>query len=181
MNRFPRTYFQRPALQVARDLLGSVMIYRSLNMEFRVRIVETEAYTGVHDLACHAAKGKTARTQVLFEPGGCTYLYFIYGMHWMFNVVTGKRGQGQAVLIRAAECLSPHAMDLSGPGKFTKHLGLDSRHNALSLAGPGLFFIEGSSPKDIIRAKRVGVDYAGDWKDKLFRFYDASSSAVSKR
>src|ERR1700742_64545 len=101
-----RDFFEREAGTVARGLIGKVMVHRIHGKELRSRIVETEAYVGEHDLACHAAKGRTKRTEVMYGEGGHAYVYFIYGMHEMFNVVTGLPGNAQAVLVRAAEALS---------------------------------------------------------------------------
>src|ERR1700726_1903621 len=83
------SFFRRPALDVARDLLGTILVRRYRGKELRARIVETEAYVGSHDLACHASRGRTRRTEVMFGPGGHAYVYFIYGIHEMFNIVSG--------------------------------------------------------------------------------------------
>jgi DNA-3-methyladenine glycosylase len=146
----------------------------------RARIVETEAYVGAHDLSCHAAKGRTKRTEVMFGPGGHAYIYFIYGMYDMFNVVAAAPGDAQAVLIRAAEPIGWTA-DLSGPGKLCRELHITRRLNGIDLTGPELHFTSGESRRPrIILDKRIGVDYAGDWKHALLRFLDADSPAVSR-
>src|SRR5438477_4414403 len=118
--KLPHSFFSRPAVDVARDLIGKILVRRIDTKEFRARIVETEAYVGEHDLACHAAKGRTARTEIMFGRAGHAYVYFIYGMYDMLNIVTGAAGVAQAVLIRAAEPLDDWDADLSGPGKLTR-------------------------------------------------------------
>ena len=152
----------------------------------RARIVETEAYVGEHDLACHASKGRTSRTEVMFGPPGFSYVYFIYGMYHMLNIVAAHVDDAQAVLIRGAEALDGWEADLSGPGKLAREFGLTrAADNGLDLVtGPTLFLTaEGDSPGRRIRigrAPRVGVDYAKHWKHRLLRFYDKDSDAVSK-
>jgi DNA-3-methyladenine glycosylase len=172
-------FFRRDAADLARDLIGTILVHRLGSRELRARIVETEAYVGEHDLACHASRGRTARTEVMFGPGGHAYVYFIYGMYDMFNVVSGPAGDAQAVLIRAAEPLGRKA-DLSGPGKLTRAMRITRAHNGVDLTGDKLFFLRnpGKRPR-IVTAKRVGVDYAKHWKHALLRFVDADSSFVS--
>ncbi len=164
-----------------RELIGKVLVRRVGQTEMRVRIVETEAYVGEHDLACHASKGRTARTEIMFGPAGFAYVYLIYGMHDMFNIVSGSVDDAQAVLIRAAEPLDGLCLDLSGPGKLTRALAITRADNGLDLTGDRLFLIDdkGSHPR-ILRTPRIGVDYAAEWKDEPLRFLDADSRAVSK-
>jgi len=147
----------------------------------RSRIVETEAYVGEHDLACHAAKGRTARTEVMFGPPGFAYVYLIYGMHDMFNIVASTVDDAQAVLIRAAEPLDGLSLDLSGPGKLTRALRITRADNGTDLTGQDLFLVDDNVPAPrLIRTPRIGVDYAAQWKDAPLRFIDADSRAVSK-
>src|SRR5512136_2473227 len=105
LNKLDRSFFQRDAEQLARDLIGAILVHRFRNREYRARIVEAEAYIGPHDLASHSSRGRTKRTEIMFGPAGHAYVYLIYGMYEMFNIVTGHTGSGQAVLIRAAEPL----------------------------------------------------------------------------
>src|SRR3954469_12141721 len=119
-----RIFFSRGAATVARELIGTILVRRVRGKEARARIVEAEAYLGPHDLAAHSSKGRTARTEVMFGPAGHAYVYLIYGMHEMFNIVTGAAGDAQAVLIRAAEPLDEWDANLSGPGKLTSALGI---------------------------------------------------------
>jgi DNA-3-methyladenine glycosylase len=176
----PLSFFQRDAQTVARELIGKTLVVRKGRKIRRCRIVETEAYVGPHDLASHASKGRTARTEVMFAAGGRTYVYFIYGMYHMLNIVTGHEGDAQAVLVRAAEPLDGWTTDLSGPGKLARELGLTSRDNALLLNGERIGIYDAAGPRLTIHTSpRIGVDYAGDWKHAPLRFFDAHSSAVS--
>ena len=181
----PHAFYRQDAVTVARALIGSILVRRYRNHVFHARIVETEAYVGPHDLACHAAKGRTQRTSTMYLPGGHAYVYFIYGMYDMLNVVTGSANDPQAVLIRAAEPLGTWPTqnpDLSGPGKLTRALHLTRAQDRLDLSGPALHFLPcplGRLPQ-IAVSPRIGVDYAKHWKDEPLRFFDAASAAVSK-
>ncbi len=189
-------FFRRDAVTVARALIGTILVRRMEGVggaggmggrEYRVRIVETEAYVGPHDLASHASKGRTARTEVMFGPGGHAYVYFIYGMYEMLNVVVGKVGDAQAVLIRAAEPVSgwegegEKMPDLSGPGRLTRALGITRVLNGVDLTGDVMHFEKRVGRVRIEATARIGVDYAKEWKDELLRFVDAKSGAVSGR
>lgn len=176
MTPLPRSFYAQDAEPVARALLGATLRFGP----HRVRVVETEAYVGVHDLACHAAKGRTGRTEVMFGPPGHAYVYLIYGMYELLNVVTGPEGDAQAVLIRAAEPLTDLAKT-DGPGKLTRALGLTRAYNRHDLLEPPLTFAEGAPPATVVTTTRVGVDYAGVWRDAPLRFYDAESRWVSRR
>ena len=150
-------------------------------------IVETEAYLGEHDLACHAAKGRTGRTEVMYMPGGHAYVYFIYGMYDMLNVVTGEKDDPQAVLIRAAEPLGEWGEKvgkrfLAGPGKLCRGMKITRALNGVDLTGDALHFLPRAIGDElrILETVRIGVDYAGAWKDEKLRFIDAGSAAVSK-
>ena len=170
-----------PALVMAEKLIGKVLVRRVRGKEYRARIVETEAYVGAHDLACHAAKGRTGRTEVMFGPAGRAYVYLIYGLHDMLNIVAGNVGDAQAVLIRAAEPLDGWGADLSGPGKLAKALKISRKDNGVDLTGDSLYVLDDPTDRPrVIATRRVGVDYAGEWKDRPFRFLDADSGAVSK-
>lgn len=162
---------------MAKAILGATLVFE----DKRLRIVETEAYVGTHDLACHAAKGRTGRTDVIFGPPGRAYIYLIYGMYDLLNVVTGDEGDAQAVLIRAAEPLVNVSGKTDGPGKLTRALGLGRAYNRHDLTAPPLTLEAGTPPLDIVTTTRIGVDYAGVWKDAPLRFYDAESRWVSRR
>jgi DNA-3-methyladenine glycosylase len=180
--RLPLRFYVRGAEQLARAILGAVIVRRRGDELRRARVVETEAYVGAHDLACHASKGRTARTEVMFGRAGVAYVYLIYGMHQMFNVVCGPVGDAQAVLVRAAEPLDGWEADLSGPGRFARGMGITREENGLDLTtSDELFFTPGRrAALRIGRSRRVGVDYAGPWRDELLRFYDEESPAVSR-
>jgi DNA-3-methyladenine glycosylase len=177
-----REFYARGAEVVARKLIGTVLVHRVGRKELRARVVETEAYVGPHDLACHAAKGRTKRTEVMFGEAGRAYVYFIYGMYDMLNVVTGTVGDAQAVLIRAAEALDGSEADLSGPGKLARGMKITRALNGCDLLGEELFFERGDGRAvRVVESVRIGVDYAKEWKDAMLRFYDAGSAAVSGR
>ena len=120
MRKLDRAFYQKPAEQLARDLIGKILVHRVRGTELRGRIVETEAYIGEHDLACHASKGRTQRTEVMFGEAGHAYVYFIYGMYEMLNIVASHVNDAQAVLIRAAEPLDGWDENLTGPGRFAR-------------------------------------------------------------
>jgi DNA-3-methyladenine glycosylase len=178
-----RAFFSRGAATVASELIGTILVRRVRGKEFRARIVEVEAYLGPHDLAAHSSKGRTARTEVMFGPAGHAYVYLIYGMHEMFNIVTGDVGDAQAVLIRAAEPLDGWAANLSGPGRLAREMQITRALNGEDLTESNRLWLmpraESRAPR-VGRAVRVGVDYAGIWKDELLRFYDIASPAVSR-
>ncbi len=156
---------------LARDLLGCYLVLRRPDGSLRAaRITETEAYHGPEDLACHASRGRTARTAVMFGPAGRWYVYLCYGVHEMLNLVTGPEGWPAAVLIRGVE-------GLSGPGRVTRAFGIGRALNGLP-AGPGSgLWIERDEadepvlPHEVLAGPRVGVDYAGpDWASRPWRF-----------
>lgn len=171
LRKLDRAFFRQPAERVARGLIGAVLVRRAAGRVLRAQIIETEAYVGVHDLACHASKGRTPRTEVMFRSGGCAYVYLIYGLHDMLNVVTGDEGHGEAVLLRAARPLDGWQADLSGPGRLAKALGISRADNGLSVTRAALHFVRDPEKQPPIRAaKRVGIDYAGPWRDAPLRF-----------
>jgi DNA-3-methyladenine glycosylase len=146
------------------------------------RIVETEAYLGPHDLAAHSARGRTPRTEVMFGPPGHAYVYFIYGFWNLMNVVTGPPGVPQAVLLRALEPLAGLTGRTWGPGLLCRALHIDRRLNGADLRGDALWLEQprrrAAAPR-IARATRIGVDYAGDWAQRPWRFFDRDSPFVS--
>ena len=178
----PRAFYAREAETLAHDLIGTILVHRIGGKERRSRIVETEAYVGCHDLACHAAKGRTARTEIMFGEAGHAYVYLIYGIHDMLNIVSGAPGVAQAVLVRAAEPLDGWEANLSGPGNLAKGFGITRRHNGVDMTSDQLFIVASrdAKPPRIVRTRRIGVDYAKEWKDAPLRFIDADSRAVSR-
>ena len=176
------SFYDRPADLVAPELLGKILAVRSGDGAATrlARIVETEAYVGEKDLACHASKGLTARTSTIFGPPGHAYVYLIYGVYDMFNVVTEREGVPHAVLVRAVELLADTDRT-DGPGKLTRALGISrARHNGLPLDRPPLSIHAGSAVAKVGISARVGVAYAGAWADAPLRFFDEASSAVSR-
>jgi len=177
--RLPHEFFARDAATVARALVGCALVHgRRAGV-----IVETEAYVGPHDLACHARFGATARTSVMFGPAGVTYVYLCYGVHEMFNIVTGAVGAGEAVLVRAIAPLAGLPDDAAvgrGPGKVTRALAIDRRHDRRDLARGALFVAAHAAPSAIAIGARVGVDYAGAWASEPLRFWWRDHPSVSR-
>ncbi len=145
------------------------------------RIVETEAYKGPLDLAAHSARGRTARTEVMFGPPGHAYVYLIYGMWNCLNIVTAAEGMPHAVLIRAVEPISGITDPTHGPGLLCKALHIDRSFNGMDLVGPVLWIERPRVPGAVrvARSTRIGVDYAGEWAARPWRFYDRASPYVS--
>ncbi len=182
LRKLGRSFYQRDAKKLAQDLIGAVLVRRVRGREYRARIVETEAYVGPHDLASHSSKGRTKRTAVMFGPAGHAYVYLIYGMYEMFNIVAGRTGSGQAVLIRAAEPLGGWDVDLSGPGRLTRAFKITRSLNGLDLTKDTLYLAHDPAYRPRTRrSKRIGVEYAGEWKNELLRFFDDRSTAVTRR
>jgi DNA-3-methyladenine glycosylase len=182
LNRLELPFYSRPAIELAPALIGKILVRRIRRKVFRARIVETEAYVGAHDLACHASKGRTNRTDVMFGPAGRAYVYLIYGMYDMFNIVAGEIDDPQAVLIRAAEPLDTWEADLSGPGKLTRALQITRADNALPVTNDRLHLLDNPADRPRLAATpRIGIDYAREWKHELLRFVDPTSSALSSR
>lgn len=179
--RLPAAWFQRDVLVVAKELVGCALVHGTR----AGMIVETEAYRGPEDLASHSRFGPTARTSVMFGPGGVSYVYLCYGIHQMFNIVTGVAGEGQAVLIRAVAPLVGVSDDPAigrGPGKVTKALALDRRHDRKDLgqADATLFVARHAQPPTLGKGPRVGVAYAGAWAKKPYRFWWKDHPSVSR-
>ncbi|HXI16833.1 MAG TPA: DNA-3-methyladenine glycosylase [Chloroflexota bacterium] len=185
--KLPLAFYVRPTTEVARDLLGRRLVCVSGGLTLSGRIVETEAYVGPHDLACHAARGRTPRTEIMFGPPGRAYVYFIYGMHHCVNAVTEPEGHASAVLIRALEPDPGIDGRTDGPGRLCKALGIDRSHNGEHLTGDRLFIIEGdrsaadTEPSASVKTgPRIGVGYAGDWASKPYRYWLADNRWVSR-
>ena len=161
MSRLDKAFFHRPCLDVAQDLVGKVLVHNGQ----KLRISETEAYCGESDTACHAHKGRTKRTEVLYAEAGTIYIYLCYGMHWLLNIVTGDAEDPQAVLIRAC-------VDAKGPAKLTKKLGITGELNRDSVLTSEALWIENDGFRcEIATDKRVGIGYASqEDQDRLWRF-----------
>ena len=165
MMRLGYDFYHRPCLQVARELVGKWLVRRLPSGELsRLRISETEAYCGETDTACHAHKGRTKRTEVLYADAGTIYIYLCYGIHWLLNIVTGDAEDPQAVLIRAC-------VDAPGPGRLTKELGITGDLNHGSILENDLWIEDDESPCEVVTDKRVGIGYASqEDQDRLWRF-----------
>jgi len=175
MQKLGIDFFRQPAIELAPALLGTILVRRHRGKSYRARITETEAYVGPHDLACHASKGRTRRTETMFAAGGCAYVYLIYGMHHMLNFVCSVADDPQAVLIRGAVPLNDWKVDLTGPGKLARHFKLSRKHDGLDLTGTQLYLeADPVYQPRILRTKRIGIDYAKEWKDELLRFIDTN-------
>lgn len=204
----PRSFYARAVHEVARDLLGMVLLRvpgegslgsgrppgaSPRGRRLSGRIVEVEAYDGMMDLACHASKGRTERTEPMFGEPGRAYIYLVYGMHCCLNVVTGPPGHPAAVLLRALEPFEggqwmvpgsgPPATIAGGPGRLTRALAIDLSLNRADLCAPGELFIEAGDPVPagmVLRGPRIGVEYAGAWARKPWRFGVRGSNALSR-
>lgn len=181
--KLPRSFYARETLTVARQLLGLHLVHESPAGRQTGRIVETEAYKGPQDLAAHSARGRTQRTEVMFGPAGHAYVYLIYGVWDCLNIVTAGHGQPHAVLIRALEPISGITDTTHGPGLLCRALHITRTMNGTDLMGD-LLWVEQPPANEyrkprVARATRIGVDYAGDWAQKPWRFYDGNSPYVS--
>lgn len=161
-------FFNRPTLRVARELLGKFLVRKQGKKTIALAITDVEAYVGHRDKASHASRGETPRNTPMFGAAGYWYIYFTYGMHWMLNIVTERKEYPAAILIRGVT-------GISGPARLTKFLKIDKRLNGKSASQKNGLWIEDRGikikPRDIVRGKRIGVDYAGKWRNKLWRFY----------
>lgn len=199
-----KDYFQKDALYLAKDLLGKILVREIDGKIIKSRIVETEAYIGNGDKACHAYNGRrTKRTEVLYSEGGIAYIYLIYGMYNCLNVVTGIKEEAEAVLIRALEPLNEFdyisnkrfnkdfdnltkAQKLAltnGPGKLCKALLIDRELNAIKLYEKGKLYLIDDGFKDfgVVKTKRIGIDYAEEAIHFPWRFYIEGNKYVSKK
>ena len=177
----PRTYFNRPTVTVARSLVGKYLVRAIEGRILAGKIVEVEAYVGPKDKACHASKGRTQRTDVMFGPAGVAYVYLIYGMYHCLNVVTEREEFPSAILIRAIE-LEGKLID--GPGRLCRALEIDRGLNRADLTeGESLWFEDRGvvlKRGELGAHARIGVDYAGAWAKKLWRFRLRSAAASAR-
>ena len=191
--KLARAFYEQNTLDVARQLLGKYLVRRHPDGTTIGRIVETEAYIGPEDKACHAARGRTARTEIMFGHAGHAYVYMIYGFHYMLNIVTEAADFPAAVLIRAVEPLKGVRLMqsrrgterlrslASGPGKLCQAFAIDRALNGNDVCGRVLYLEDrGDVPPKIITTPRIGVDYAGKWKLKPWRFLIGSNEFVSR-
>lgn len=192
-----RSFYLRDGLKVAKDLLGKTLVRVKDGKRYAFKIVETEAYLGPDDKGAHTYGGKpTARTKPIFDKGGITYIYLIYGMYYCLNIVANEVNIPHCVLIRAVEPLDEESLvyckanrpikskkiqDLTnGPGKLCKALEIDKFLNEIDVTKEGALYIEeGETPKEIVTDKRINIDYAEEYKDKEWRFYIKDNPFVS--
>lgn len=167
MKRLNPDYFKLPATELAPLLLGKLLCVSKDGVVSVIRITETEAYFGEEDTACHAHKGRTPRTEILYSAGGRVYVYLCYGIHSLMNIISGEEGHPEGVLIRGVE-------GYNGPGKLTKHLGIDRTFNNMNVIDSDVIWIsdDGYVPKKILTSARIGIDYASEeFRYKPWRFY----------
>ena len=191
-----REFYLQNAEIVAKELLGKYIVREYEGKKIVCKIVETEAYIGPEDKACHAYNNRcTERTKVMFEDGGKAYIYFIYVMYYCLNIVVEREGKPEAVLIRGIEPVenieeikrnrsikSKKEQDLTnGPGKLCTALKIDKSLNGYDITRKGeLYITEGEEIEEIITAKRINIDYAEEYRDKHWRFYIKGNKFVSK-
>ena len=171
-------FFNRPTLGVAKELLGKYLIRKIGSRIISGKIIETEAYCGPYDLASHASKGRTKRTEVMFGQPGLIYVYMIYGMYYCLNIITEKENFPAAVLIRAVDL-----KNCNGPGKICREFKIDKKFNGLNISDNGKLWIENRGErinnKNISATPRIGIDYAGEYRDKPWRFILAHHTSES--
>ncbi len=171
MNKIlPPSFYRRKTLFVAKNLLGKYLVRKIGKKNIAGKIIEVEAYNGPKDLASHASRGKTKRNEVMFGDPGHWYIYLVYGMHFCLNIVTEKKGYPAAVLIRSVETESG---EINGPGRVCRSFKIDlGLNNAKAFGKEAELWIEDRGEKigKIKRTPRIGVDYAKDYKDKLWRY-----------
>lgn len=190
-----RSWFDRPAAELALDLLGARLVHASADGRVGGRIVEVEAYQGPEDRAAHSSAGRTARNATMFGPAGHLYVYLVYGLHHCINVVAGPGTKPEAVLIRAMEIdlgreiararrgdRAPDHRLAAGPGNVGRALGIDRRIDGTDLLGGRLWVEPRDGPMpDWRRGPRIGVAYAGAWAERPLRFWIADDPHVSRR
>ncbi len=182
MQTLPRSFYDRNTSRVARELLGKWLVHRIGGVARVGKIVETEAYLGPHDLASHSARGRTARTEIMFGPPGHAYVYFIYGMHFCLNAVTEPAGHGSAVLLRALEPVANLAGRTCGPALLCRAMQVDKRLNGHDLLSDDLFIAEPEMAErfTVVKSPRIGVAYARHWARRHLRFYIKGNPFVSR-
>lgn len=203
MSKLPKSFYERDTLEVAKGLLGKVLVHRNEGIELKGKIVEVEAYIGAIDKAAHSYNNRrTERTEVMFWAGGYVYVYLIYGMYYCMNVVTGKAGEGAAVLLRGLEPIQgigemsinrygkpletlkrSQIINLSnGPGKLCKAMGITKKNYGECLTGDNIFIKDMNLREefDIGVSKRINIDYAEEARDFEWRFFMNGNPYVSR-
>lgn len=189
-------YLRNDVLQISKELLGKILVTNFESRRTAGRIVEVEAYNGIADKASHAFNSRrTKRTEIMYAEGGVAYVYLCYGIHHLFNVVTGKKDDPHAILIRALEPVSGidtmlkrtgkkklDASLTSGPGNLAKALHITTLHNGVKLSGDSIYLADDGiiyTKKEIASSHRIGVDYAGEDAMLPYRFYKKENPYVS--
>lgn len=170
-----QNFYNQNTLKVAQDLLGCFLVRKKGKKIIRVRITQTEAYRGFDDLASHASKGKTKRNELMFGKAGHAYIYLVYGMHWMLNIVTEEKDFPAAVLIRGVNFLDEKrgiVRKMDGPAKLTKFFEIDGKINGIDITQKEILWVEKGNfeKRKIQKSKRVGVDYASHCKEWEWNF-----------
>jgi len=179
-----KNFFNQNTRKVAQQLLGRVLCRKKGKQIYQGIITETEAYCGPNDLASHASKGRTKRTEVMFGPPGRCYIYLVYGMYYCLNIVTGKKNHPAAVLIRSCQPLKTYKKIMPiGPGKLCQAFCIDKKLNQEKITGSKIWLELGDKLKftQIKKATRIGIDYAGKYKNKKWRYYLQDNKFVSRR
>jgi len=195
MKYFDRKFFNQSTLEVAKKLLGKFLVHNQKTEKLVGKIVETEAYSGINDLASHASKGRTPRTEIMFGPAGYSYIYMIYGIYYCFNIVTENKNYPAAVLIRALEPVNPPINEYakttgrndpkpaSGPGKLCRYMKIDKKLNSIDLTKNILWLEDRGlllNQNNIVSSKRIGIEYAKHCKNYKWRFFIKNNIYVSK-
>ncbi len=193
-----KKFFERDPVVVARELLGNILVHKVGNKRIAGKIVETEAYSDANDLASHASFGKTKRNEIMYGNAGVLYIYHIYGIFFLSNIVCNIKGKPAAILLRAAEIIEGYDLAIenlkqskfvkvneriaSGPGKLSLAFGLDKTHNHCDITSYSNIFIEENREKfDIIETNRIGIDYAQHCKKYPWRFYIQDNKYISTK
>jgi len=196
--RLDRDFFERDPVIVGKELLGNVLVHKIGDQRIAGIITETESYGDASDLASHARFGITKRNKIMYEKAGLLYVYHIYGIFYLSNIICEKEGKAGAVLLRSAEIIEGHelaAKNLNkskfvkadknfavGPGKLSLAFDIQKIHNSTDISSPGEIFIEKRGAKfDIIETRRIGIDYAAHCKEYQWRFYIKNNTNISKK
>ncbi|EGO87934.1 DNA-3-methyladenine glycosylase [Clostridium botulinum] len=202
MDKLNKEFYRRDTIQVAKDLLGKYIVINEDNEKIIAKIVEVEAYLGINDKAAHSYGGRrTERTKVMYEDGGCVYVFQIYGMYNCLNIVTSHKEVPQAVLIRAVEPISnidkfsfnrfkknfneltkyQQKNITNGPGKLCMAMNITKEFNGKDLSLDRIYILDNKEEFQVVSSKRIGIDYAEEAKDYLLRFYIKDNKYVSKK
>jgi DNA-3-methyladenine glycosylase len=167
MAKLPKPFYLESTQKVAESLIGKDLVVKRDGEVIRAQIIETEAYQGFEDKASHASKGQTERNAPMFKEGGISYIYLVYGIYHMLNIVTEKAGYPSAVLIRALDC-----QDCDGPGKLTRELKITKeKYNGINLTQDRIWVEDKGRRPRVKTGKRIGIGYAGKWANKPWRFF----------